>query len=197
MVPRQSAEFPMKRSRFEPQWEHIPRYIKCVFFHLLMEECISDVMYWYGVQVSGQYVTEFLGRRGVLHCLNLSAWEKLALVYELTMIRVENGCLLWYIGHSEIFSDTWEKNDVIKGGWICFCDGPYYIFTKVKQYLLANSHLLKPEVDSGFSQTCRMELFSKTSLKPLFIFVKIPIPDILLSWMRPRYYFKYTMYPRK
>ena len=113
------------------------------------------------------------------------------------MIRVENGCLLWYIGHSEIFSDTWEKNDVIKGGWICFCDGPYYIFTKVKQYLLANSHLLKPEVDSGFSQTCRMELFSKTSLKLLFIFVKTPIPDILLSWMRPWYYFKYTMYPRK
>ena len=54
MVPQQSAKFPRKRSRFEPQWDIFPRIYNCIFVYLLMEECISNLVYWYGVQGLGQ-----------------------------------------------------------------------------------------------------------------------------------------------
>ena len=39
---------------------------------------------------------------------------------------------------------------------------------------MAHLHPLQSEMDSGFNPTSRMELSSKTSLKPLFIFVMRP-----------------------
>ena len=71
-VQQQSAEFPTKSSRFESQWEHIPYktfisywrvlryvYIWVYLLTVLVEECISDMAYWYGLQVLSQYLTQF------------------------------------------------------------------------------------------------------------------------------------------
>ena len=73
MVLQQSAQFPMKRFGFEPQCEDIfpikllyqaddLKVQVCIVVYLptvLMEECILDVVYWFGLQLLGQDVTEF------------------------------------------------------------------------------------------------------------------------------------------
>lgn len=89
MVLRQSAKFPTKRrSHLSISDSMFPIKLSCcvvgpklqVFISVYLDtvdgRCISDVVYSMGFYVFDHDVTEFWGRRGLLHCQNVHIWDE-------------------------------------------------------------------------------------------------------------------------
>ena len=59
MVPQQSTEFPKRGPDLDLSEATSSCIYNCVFDYFLIREYISEWVWWYGVQVLGQDVTEF------------------------------------------------------------------------------------------------------------------------------------------